>query len=309
MLFKNSVKLLGANFAHVWKLLVFHILSIAFCVGLLAIFHRDFINYFNLAYEGSGLSEVFETGTLYGTGNIASALTKVADFAVLYFQFMFTHSIWIGVYFIFVVFYLLPVLMNIGKVVTCELMYGYMSACQKQSFTGTFLKTLKTSLAYSSIKVLYALPFNALTFLSMWGLTRISNPAFDYIMPFAFVIVPAVFMAFKETFNAGWAPAKVVYNQNVYKSYSIGMRAVLRNGAKVFSTSFVFYLLAIVLSVVLGLYSLIIILPLISPLFHVFEMVSFFSSQGMRFYVDNDTIVSPKKLEEIDKIEDAKYIL
>ena len=38
-------------------------------------------------------------------------------------------------------------------------------------------------------------------------------------------------------------------------------------------------------------------------------MVAFFSSQGMRFYEDADTIISPKKLEEIDKIEDAKYLL
>ena len=128
-------------------------------------------------------------------------------------------------------------------------------------------------------------------------------------MPFAFVIVPAIFMAFKETFNAGWAPAKVVYNQNIAKSYSIGMRAVLRRGAKVFSTAFIIYLLAIVLSMVLGLYAIIIILPIISPLVHIFEMVAFFSSQGMRFYVDNDTILSPKKLEEVDKIEDAKYLL
>ena len=309
MMFKNSIKLLCANFAQVWKLLVYHILSIGVCIGLLAIFHKEFIGYFNFAYNESGLFSVFETGTLYGTGNIASALTKVADFAVLYFRVMFADNIGIGVFFLLVVFYILPVLMNIGKFVTCELVYGYMSACQKQSFTGTFIKTLKSSVPYSLVKVLYALPFNALTFLSMWGLTRINNNVFDYIMPFAFVIVPSLFMAFKETFNAGWAPAKVVYNQNTGKAYSIGMRAVLRRGDKVFSTAFIFYLLAIVLSVVLGLYSLIIILPIISPLFHIFEMVSFFSSQGMRFYVDNDTILSPKKLEEVDKIEDAKYLL
>ena len=87
------------------------------------------------------------------------------------------------------------------------------------------------------------------------------------------------------------------------------MRAVLRRGARVFSTSFVIFLLAIVLSMVIGVYAIIIILPLISPLIHIFEMVMFFSSQGMRFYVDNDTILSPKRLEEVDRIEDAKFIL
>jgi len=309
MMFKNSIKLLCANFAEVWKLLVYHILSIAVCFGLLAVFHKDYISFFNLAYQQSGLSGFLSTGTLFGAGNIAATLTSIANFAITYFKLMFASNVWVGVYFVAIIFYLLPLLMNMGKVVTCELIYGYMSACQKQSFLGTYVKTLKTSLAYASIKVLYSIPFNALIVLSMWALTRIDNNVFDYIMPFAFVIVPAIFMAFKELLNAGWAPAKVVYNHNIFKSYSIGMRAVFRRGAKVFSTSFIFYLLAIVISVVLGLYSIIIIIPLISPLFHIFEMVSFFSSQGMRFYVDNDTILSPKKLEEVDKIEDAKYLL
>ena len=87
------------------------------------------------------------------------------------------------------------------------------------------------------------------------------------------------------------------------------MRAVFRRGARIFSTAFIIYLLALVLSMVLGLYALIIILPIISPLVHIFEITAFFSSQGMRFYVDNDTILSPKRLEEVDKIEDAKYII
>ncbi len=309
MMFKNSIKLLCANFAEVWKLLVYHIVSIAFCIGLLAIFHGQYWEWATLAYNDAGLASVFGSGTFYGGAGIANTLTAFANFVIYFFGIMFSSNAWIGVYFIFVTFFLLPLLMNIGKVVTCELMYGYMSACQKQSFTGTFIKTIKSSLSYSLIKVIYALPFNALVVLSMWGLTRLDGKVFDYIMPFLIALVPALLMAIKALFNAGWAPAKVVYNHNIFRSYKIGMRAVWRKGEKVFSTAFILYLLAIVLSFVLGIYSIIIILPIISPLVHIFEMVAFFTSQGMRFYVDGDTIFSPKKLEENDKIEDAKYIL
>lgn len=87
------------------------------------------------------------------------------------------------------------------------------------------------------------------------------------------------------------------------------MRAVLRRGARVYSTAFIIYLLATVLAMVLGLYAIIVILPIVPIFVHIFEMVAFFSSQGMRFYVDNDTILSPKRLEEVDKLDDAKYIL
>ncbi len=307
MMFKNSVRLLCANFDKVWKLLVYHILSIGLVLALLCIFYNHYVDAGSFAYNESNLSGAFDSGTLYGS-SLANGLTAVIDFVLIFFREIFS-NVGIGIYFCLISFILLPLLLNIGKYVTCEMMYGYMSSCQKQSFTGTYLKTLKNSLTYSIIKVFYCMPFNGLIVLSMWGLTRVDNAIFDYIMPFAFVIVPAILMAFKETFNAGWAPAKVVYNQNVFKSFMIGMRAVLRRGARVFSTAFVIFLLAIVLSVILGLYSIIIILPLISPLIHIFEMVMFFSSQGMRFYVDSDTILSPKRLEEVDKIEDAKYIL
>lgn len=308
MMFKNSCKLLFANFSQVWKLLVYHILSIAVCFGLLCVFYHDYVSIGSLAYEQTGMNQVWSTGTLYGS-SFSKALTIVMNFCVDFMKIMFVRNIGIGIYFSLIVFVLLPILINIGKVVACELLYGFMSACQKQSFTGTVLKTLKTSLVYSTLKTLYSIPFNGLVLIGMWGLTRIEVGFFAYILPYVFVILSALLMAFKELFNAGWAPAKVVYNQNIFKSYNIGMRAVFRRGARVFSTAFVIYLLALVISMVLGLYALIIILPIISPLVHIFEMVAFFSSQGMRFYVDNDTILSPKRLEEVDKIEDAKYII
>ena len=306
-MFKNSVKLLCSNFDKVWKLLVFHILSFALCAALLCVFFDYFASAFDTAFTDSTLNQMVESGTLYGS-KLADGLTAVVDFIIIFMQAVFI-NVGIGIYFVLILFIVLPLLLNTGKIVICEMMYGYMSSCQKQSFTGTYLKTLRTSLVYSITKLFYSIPFNALIALSLWGLTRIQNDAFDYIMPLAIVIVPALLMAFKETFNAGWAPAQVVYNQNIFKSYAIGMRAVLRRGARVFSNAFIIFLLALVLSVVLGLYAIIIILPIISPLLHIFEMVMFFSSQGMRFYADSDTIITPKRLEEVDRIEDAKYII
>lgn len=308
MMFKNSARLLFTNFDKVWKLLVYHILSIAIAFGLVAVFYQDYLSIATFAYDEADMASVFQAGTLYGS-SIPAALTSITNFVIIFFNELFVISVGKGIYFCFVVFFLFPILFNVGKYVVCEMMYGYMSSCRKQSFTGTFIKTLGSSMIYSLVKVIYSLPFNVLVALSMWGLTRVQNPTFDYIMPFAFVIIPAILLGIKSLLNAGWAAAKVVYNHNIFTSFTIGIRAVFRHAVEVFSTNFIFYLLAIVLSVVLGAYSLIIILPLLSPLVYIFEMVMFFSSQGMRFYVDADNIVSPKKLEEVDRIEDAKYLL
>ena len=287
MMFKNSVKLLCANFDKVWKLLVYHILSFAVCFGLLSIFYDFFVSAVNLAWTEANLAKVFASGTFYGY-SVADVLLGITNAVWGFFVTIFSKNVGIAVYFCFIIFYLLPFLMNIGKYVVNEMMYGFMSSAQKQSFTGTYLRTLKKSLQY---------------------LAKIQNDIFDYILPLLFAIIPSILFAFKQTFNGGWAPAMIVFDVNVFKAFYLGNRAMLRRGARVFSTSFVFFLLSIVLSLILGVYAIIIILPIAFPFSDIFEMTAFFSSQGMRFYADYDTILTPKKLEEIDKIEDAKFIL
>ena len=308
MTFKNSIKLLCTNFDQVWKLLVYHVLSLAICTGLLAIFGGQYIEYINLASAQVSLPSVLQEGTLYGA-SFATALTTIVNFVIEFFRVMFVSNVGAGVFFCIIIFVLLPFLFNIGKIVTCELAYGYMSACQKQSFTATLIKTLRISIPYALMKLLYSIPFSIITLLCIFGLTRLDFTGLEVLFPFVFVIAVALVCSFKMVFSAGWAPAQVVYNCGVFKSYKIGFRAVLRKCLSIFSTAFVIWLLTIVLSMVLGIYALIIILPIISPLFHIFEMTAFFQSQGMRFYVDSQTIFSPKRLEENDKIEDIKYLL
>lgn len=307
MMFKNSIKLLCSNFNKVWKLLVYHILTIGICFGLLCVFGKAYSSSLTYAWGEANLDSYVQAGTLYGN-SFFSALTSILNFVTIFFATIFT-NVGQGLYFCFVVFYILPFLFNIGKYVLLEMMYGYMSAGQKQSFTGCLLKTLPKSMAYASLKTLLALPFNALVVLGTWGLTRIESTFMVYLMPFLVVIIASLLMGVRQIFVGGWAPAKITYAHNIASSYGIGLRASFRRCATIFSSIFVIYLLTFVLTLVFGAYSLIVLLPLILPLVDIFEMVAFFSSQGMRFYVDSETIVSPKKLEEVDKIEDAKYIL
>ncbi len=307
-MFKNSFRLLCANFDKVWKLLVYQILSWAIVLALLAPFYNAISTSLVEAWNMYNLGDLFNSGTFYGV-NVANALFSLCNATLKFVTILFTSSVGIGIYMLIVLFAVRPILANVGNFVVCEMVYGYMATGAKRGFTGTLLRTLNRSLPYACMRTLYSLPFSALILLSLFGLTAISNPAYGYAMPLLIVVIPSLLFAFKETFVAGWAPAMVVFDYNVFKAYPKGMKASFRRGLRVFSTAFIIYLLAFVLSMVLGFYSLIIILPVIFPLFDIFEMVMFFSSQGMRFYVDNDTILTPKKLEEVDKIDDAKFLL
>lgn len=305
MMFKNSFRLFCASFDKVWKYLVYQVICLGIIFALLAPFYATISS--SIVAAWTGVEQYVINGTFYGI-NIVKAFFDIVNAVFLFFQSMFS-NVACGIYFLAVMMIVKPILSYIGKYALQETIYQYMSSLSKTSFTGCLLGTLKKSFPLACLKTLYSLPFDFLILASVYGLTRITADWFVYVLPFAFVIIPSLFLAFKETFMAGWTPAAIVFGENPFVSYRKGMAAILRRGLKVFSTAFVIFVLVLILAMVLGLYSLIIIVPCIVPLLSIFGMVAFFSSQGMRFYVDGDTILSPKKLEENDTIETTKYLL
>ncbi len=309
-MFKNSLKLLCANFDKVWKLLIYQILSWGIVIALLAPFYSTFADIATTVWAEYNLGSVFTSGTFYGLSvSVGEALFSVLGAIFAFIKILFTTNVWIGIYFAIIIYVLRSILADVGRFVTCEMMYGYMATSTKRSFTGTLLRTLRKSLSYAGMKLLFVLPFNAIIVAGVYGLSLLHGGALSILLPILIIIIPSLLLAFKETFICGWAPAMIVFDCNVFKAFPKGMSAVLRRGLRVFSTALIIFLLTFLLAMALGLYALIIILPVLFPLIYIFEMVMFFSSQGMRFYVDADTILTPKRLEEVDKIDNAKYLL
>lgn len=310
-MFKNSIKLLCANFDKVWKFLVYLILSWGIVLALLAPFYSTFAEIITQVWVENNLGSVFTSGTFYGLSvTVAEALTSVLGAIFAFIKILFTTNVWIGIYFAIIVYVVRSILHDVGKFVTCEMMYGYMATSTKVGFTSTLLRTLKKSLSYAGIKLLFALPFNVLICLGIYGLSLMpGNAVLSVLLPILIIIIPSLLLAFKQTFISGWAAAMIVFDCNVFKAFAKGEAAVLRRGLRVYSTVFIIFIMVFLLAMAFGLYSLVIILPVLFPLIYTFEMVMFFSSQGMRFYVDTDTILTPKRLEEVDKIENAKYLL
>ena len=58
-----------------------------------------------------------------------------------------------------------------------------------------------------------------------------------------------------------------------------------------------------------GVYSLVVIVPAFAVIMVMSEIVVFFGNHGMKYYIDQDTIISPKKHEELDKINQIKFLL
>ena len=104
-------------------------------------------------------------------------------------------------------------------------------------------------------------------------------------------------------------PATVVFNISPIASFKKAMKGISRRFFKVFSVIFVLTFFTTLFTFMMTSFSLIAFIPLLSVLISMLEMVMFFESQSMRYYVDLDSIISPKKLEQYDKIKKVKNII
>mgnify|MGYP001623609196 CR=1 FL=1 len=312
MMFKNSTKLLIANFSLVWKLILYYIIVCGIVIGLIAPFFGTIADQLNTT---GALSEF---GSLLTNFNVSvnpfqllvNMNEVVVEFLDLFVEFWQVNP-GAAFYICFVLLYVFPFLIGLADLPVGQTLFGYMSSLTKYSFVGSYMRYFARSARYSLFKSLIMLPVNLLIVVAIVFTLRLNSVGgiLIYFMPFILVAVLVALVALKKTFFAGWMPAIVVYDYNMFKGFRKGFKAVVRRFFKVFSTAICIMLLAVAFNYLFGTFAFPIIIPVFVAMFYVFEMVMFYGSQGMRYYVDLDTILSPKRLEENDSFREVKDLI
>lgn len=311
MIFKNSLKLFVANFSVFWKLLLYKIAIIGICVLLLI----PTFGVWSGAFSSVNFLELFTnfaTNTVFVNISVLlkSLFVLVQAFVDVLFVMIQTNAFML-IYSAFVVLFLLPFLFGLSAIPSGEGLYSYMASLSKSSFLATFVSKLKTSVIYSLIRTLIFLPLIilfAVGFYYLLSLTQISG-LLQVFLPIIIILYVVFMLTILITTFCGFMPATVVFNISPLKSLQKGFRAVFRIYFRVFSSIFVIFFFTTIFSLILTSFSLIALIPLASVAVIMLEMVMFFESQGMRYYVDLDSIVSPRKLEQCDKFNKVKNII
>lgn len=312
MMFRNSVKLLFSNFATVWKLLLYYLVITLIGVGLVAPVFSSVVevfrnhNFFEILVD---LLTTFNLGTnlisiFAGVGTVFSTLVAcIVDYFVI-------HT-WLAVYLTFLFVVLLPFLYELGGIAAGETLYGYMSSQAKVNFTGRIFTSLKKSFKYIMAKILVATPINLLVFyliIKVFELTTLGG-TIKFAVPLIITLVLCLLITLRLVLFSGWLPALIVYDCGVWSAFARGIKAVGRRFFRTFSTMLIFVILNICIDVLFGSIAFLLLIPLGLYLVYIVDFVMFYGSQGMRYYVDSDTIISPKRLEEVDKFNNCKDII
>ena len=190
-------------------------------------------------------------------------------------------------------------------------MYGFMSSQSKVGFTSAFFEKLNIANRYSLMFTAFACVFNIVVLAGVVGILYLATlgEIFVYACPVLVCAWLLVMYGLRITFVSGWLPAVVIQNKPIIRSLQFGYKVLSKRFFRMLSTAIVTVFIVMALISLMSTFGLVVILPVFSVFICILSMVMFYSSQGMRFYVDYDNILTPLRLAETDKITRLKNII
>lgn len=307
MTFINSLKLFGSNWVKALKFILYYFVVWGICVALLLPVIFEFKDLIDVCFQ-----TVSSSNSAIGVfgGTLGHDLYFLLQSTKLLIASCFLQNLSMAIYALIVVLFILPFLINIGKYTFNEMIYSYMASKNKQGFFSSLVRTLKRSIVFALCKSLYNIAFVAIVCAVLYGISLISSSVFVvYFLPLVLFLVLVLLYTANQLTILGWAPAMLVFDCNIFKAYKKGIKAVKRHVWATFVTAALYFAIFWAIMILLGLYSFVALLPIMAALLSIYDMVVFFTSQGMRFYINDTKILTPKKLEEVDNIHQTSFIL
>ncbi len=311
MIFKNSLKLFVANFSVFWKLLLYKIVAIGVCALLLIPTYSAWVDALSSVHFGQLLTDFAANTVFINAASFLKNLFYVFNAFTDSLSVLFSANAFALIYSAVVVLFVLPFLFGLASVPAGENLYSYMASLNRSSFMANFVSKLKTSALYSILRTLIWFPFKVIFAVGVYYILYSATLEGIIIVfsPILMVVFIVGMLSLMTTLFSGLMPATVVFNILPTKAFKKSFKAVYRVFPRVLSSLLVIFFLGVMLLFMMTAYSLIVLVPLTVVAVIMLEMVMFFESQGMRYYVDLDTIVAPRKLEHRDKFKKVKDII
>ena len=305
MVFRSSWSLFKTNWVKALKFFLYYIVVWGICFAMIL---PVFLNFKDLVISNFESFNVKFSGVF--AGSVGPNIQNFVHATVSSVVDIFNSNVGLAIYGFLVVFVILPFFINLGKYALCQSLYSYMTSNSKLGFFSAYIKSLKHSVVFALCKTAYNLVFMAGCCAAVFGLAYVQSEFFvtHLLCAIEFVVLVLLFTV-NHLFVMGWMPALIVFDCNIAKAYSKGVKAVRRHLFKTLvltAARFVFFWVCVF---VFGFYVLSVLIPGMAVALIFFGMITFYISQGMRYYVSASKIMTPKKLEEVDNINKTASIL
>lgn len=311
MRLKNSIKLSFANFSLFWKIVVYKLIVLALVVLFMLPVGNALISTFKSVNFFSELLN-FCTNSVFS--NIPQFFVGINNLFAIFIQgivALINSHLFVFIYICFIITIVLPFLSKLSDIPATESLYGYMTSLTKYNFVSLYIRNLGKSCVYSITKTLLQIPVWAIIVVGLYYILNLTTIGGGFLIavPILVFVYLVLAVSIYQSFLSFWVPSIVTFNNKTVKSLNKGFVLACKDYAKILSNFVVVVVVALALFILFGGFGLFIILPLWLFFVYIINMVGFFTNQGMRYYIDLETIITPKKLEETEQIAKIKDIL
>ena len=309
---KNILKLSFTNFKEVWKLLLYRFVYFLFVLGLTTVASYNIIvtlikeNFFvNLQATFKELAFNLDFSKIFDAINLT-----FKDFSnIVSTNQLVAQSIICLVCVILVVSFF----EILSRVSLHNNANGYMNSMVQFGFANSYVSNFGKSVLYWLVYIITELPITIAIFAGTYFFaSKLSSPLGFWAVLLA-VIILIVCFAIKKMIFGGWIPSLIINGKRVFRSFIYGLKANFKNFVKVFLIYLFFESLGVLLSIFSLTFTFGIGLFVVMPLWTIEEIlvsqVAYYEAYGMRYYVDSDEIITPKRLEQQDKFAKVKDII
>lgn len=313
MKFKHTFHVFVDNFSVTYKLLLYR-----FIVGLISTFLTaliiyefalDFINSqsFTTLWEGA---QTFIKDLLYGKtddlARISENVRKAFDELIILFNTK-TGELFVSILLIMIVQIVAKWLGGLGNYAAAAVINDKMTLHADLPFFPTLIRNLKEAATYNAIyaplSVLYDVAISAGMFYFTFLLVNSGMPVIFGIFLFALVLVGA--FTVKMTFTADWLPAIIRGKKKQGEAFKYTFSRKGKSTFNIMSNFFVLILIILGLNVAALLFTfgvgVILTIPASYAIIITFELVNYYDREELKYFVDKNTIIKPKKEAAISK--------
>ena len=312
MILKNSLKLTFVNSSNIWKLLLYRILCALCVLGLTTVIAWPIINILIKENFFVDLQSSFEK--MLFTFNFEKLFLTIDEVFKNLWNIITNNGVVVQTV-LCVIFdsILIVFLEEYSTLAINQSVYGYMSSLTKYGFTNSYVSNFGKATLLGLTKLIIILPIN----LGIWlGAYFMASSLYSSIGIFAVLITMfllIVIISLKNTFFSGWVPASIIHDEKPLPALKRGFNAVSRKFIKTFASFLILTVALFTINIFVFEFTvgvgLLVTMPLSTLLVVILGEVMYFEALGMRYYVDGEHIISPKRLEEQDSFAKVKDII
>ncbi|MDE6557891.1 MAG: hypothetical protein K2K39_02170 [Clostridia bacterium] len=308
MEFKHAFHVFVDNFSTTYKLLVYRLIVLAVTAGLCCAVIIPTVNSLQstVQYEtlNRTLTALWDNIIKLNMNELHTSVDEVISAADSFKNLLMADKSWLvglASFFLTLIYLIDRFLVGIGNYVTGALVNDRMVMHANSSFTITLFKNLKKAVLYNLIYAPLAIIYDFLCITIIWAVIFVGLKfvPIALVKIFLVAVIIILFSAVKFTFTTDWLPSLIHSKMNNRKAI---VNTFSRKGKKtgtVLSNTLVIKLIIIAINIAAAIFTvgagLLVTLPATALMQISFSFVNYFDANKQKYFVDEYTVIGPKK--------------